>query len=195
MNADMDVILEGMNRIANLIEYMRQAAQVSSEEMESVNLYETLVNALILSHNRAKQIVRITLNGVVFGLDLPKNGEVITCKVQRQRMEQVWIILLSNAFDELAKIDSFEKRALHVRIWEDSSGVWVRFSDNAGGIHPEILPRIFEPFVSTKASSGIGIGLNIAQKIIGDQGGKISAFNENNGAVFEIFLPKGEKDG
>jgi PAS domain S-box-containing protein len=196
MKADMEVILEGLNRIANIIESMRQAAQVSSEEAEEINLYETLVNALILSHNRAKQIVKIYLNDIVFDLDLPKDGEVIKHKAQRQRIEQVWIILLSNAFDVLEKIEPFEKRALHVKIWEDSTGVLVRFSDNGGGIHPDILSRIFEPFMSTKTSSGIGIGLNIAQKIVEDQGGKISAFNDSSGAVFEIFLPKkGDNNG
>jgi PAS domain S-box-containing protein len=195
MKADMDIIIEGLNRIANIIESMRQASQVSKEGKEEVNLYETLVDALILSHNRGKQIVQITLNGAIFDLDFPKDSEVIKVKAQKQRIEQVWIILLSNAFDALMKIESFEERALHVKVWEDSKGAWVSFKDNAGGINSEIISKIFEPFVSTKTSSGIGIGLNIAQKIIQAQGGEIRAWNDEDGAVFEIFLPKGEENG
>jgi C4-dicarboxylate-specific signal transduction histidine kinase len=191
----MDIIIEGLNRIANIIESMRQASQVSKEGKEEVNLYETLVDALILSHNRGKQIVQITLNGAIFDLDFPKDSEVIKVKAQKQRIEQVWIILLSNAFDALMKIESFEERALHVKVWEDSKGAWVSFKDNAGGINSEIISKIFEPFVSTKTSSGIGIGLNIAQKIIQAQGGEIRAWNDEDGAVFEIFLPKGEENG
>ena len=65
----------------------------------------------------------------------------------------------------------------------------VRISDNAGGIDASVLPRIFEPFESTKESSGIGIGLNIAHSIVTQNGGNIDAYNENGGAVIEVTFP------
>ncbi|MBD3840409.1 MAG: hypothetical protein IE909_00745 [Campylobacterales bacterium] len=43
---------------------------------------------------------------------------------------------------------------------------------------------------STKESSGVGVGLRIAKKIIDEQNAKIEAYNQNNGAVFKIQLPK-----
>ena len=53
------------------------------------------------------------------------------------------------------------------------------------------MPYIFEPFKGTKESSGMGIGLSIAKKIIQDQGDcKIEAYNEDNGAVFKVTLKK-----
>ena len=104
-------------------------------------------------------------------------------------MEQVFVIILNNALDELVKIESFEKRSLHVKILQENERVFVRFCDNAGGIDAAILPRIFEPFESTKMSSGIGIGLNIAQQIVLQNEGKILAFNEDAGAVFGVSLP------
>jgi PAS domain S-box-containing protein len=187
---NLKVILEGLNRIGNIIESMREVSQANKESKENVNLFETIVNALIVSSNRSKHISKIYLNGALFNLDFPKNKELFTCKAQRQRIEQVWIILISNALDELVKIEPFEKRFLDIKIWEEKDGIFVRFSDNAGGIDPKILPKIFEPFVSAKKSSGIGIGLNIARNIIQDHKGKIRAFNSDVGAVFEIFLPK-----
>jgi C4-dicarboxylate-specific signal transduction histidine kinase len=187
---NLKVILEGLNRIGNIIESMREVSQANKESKENVNLFETIVNALIVSSNRSKHISKIYLNGALFNLDFPKNKELFTCKAQRQRIEQVWIILISNALDELVKIEPFEKRFLDIKIWEEKDGIFVRFSDNAGGIDPKILPKIFEPFVSAKKSSGIGIGLNIARNIIQEHKGKIRAFNSDVGAAFEIFLPK-----
>ncbi|MBP6497775.1 MAG: response regulator [Campylobacteraceae bacterium] len=67
--------------------------------------------------------------------------------------------------------------------------VLISFWDNAGGIDTKILPRIFEPFESTKESSGIGIGLNIAHGIVSQNGGKIEAYNYQGGALFEVRFP------
>jgi C4-dicarboxylate-specific signal transduction histidine kinase len=189
MENDTTVILEGLNCIANIIESMREASQRSSEAPEEVNLYATLVNALILSHNRAKQIVKIYCNGREFDLDARRDEEVFTCKVQKQRMEQVWVNIISNALDELVKIEVFEDRQLNVTMEAKEGKVIVLFKDNAGGIDEAMLPYIFDPFVSTKESSGVGIGLNITQRIIKEQEGEIRAYNEEGGAVFEVILP------
>lgn len=189
MQKDTEVILEGLERIANIIESMREASQKSNEEPESVNLFATLMHALILSHNRAKQVVRIEVNGEPFHLDMRKDDHVFTCKVQRQRIEQVWIIIISNALDELIKIEEFEKRQLCIRMFEKENQIVTVFKDNGGGIALEILDTLFDPFVSTKVSSGMGIGLNIAQRIVREQGGEIVAYNQGGGAVFEVRLP------
>lgn len=51
--------------------------------------------------------------------------------VQKQRIEQVWVIL-NNALDELIKIEAFEKRYLSVKIFREDEAIVVRFKDNAG---------------------------------------------------------------
>lgn len=194
MEKDISIILEGIERIANIIESMRQSSQKSTEEPEYVNIYETLINALKLCFSRIKQIAKVSLNDLVFNLDLPKDGEIHMTKGRRQRLEQVWIVVISNALDELVKIEDFEKRGLQIRIWEDERNINVSFEDNAGGIHPDILPQIFDPFVSLKDSFGIGVGLNIAQRIIKNHNGEIYASNTNEGALFKICLPKESGD-
>ena len=60
--------------------------------------------------------------------------------------------------------------------------------DSGPGIPAEILPRLFEPFV-TGRQQGTGLGLSIVQRIIHAHGGEISVKN-NPGAVFEIVLPR-----
>ncbi len=191
---DTKTIQEGLERIESIIETMREASQKSREQKERVNVYESVISALILSYNRSKQVVTITINKVPFSLTTSKQAYHFTCNLQKQRIEQVWIIILNNALDELVKIDSFEKRALNIDVFEEKEHVIVRFHDNAGGIDSKILPRIFEPFESTKESSGIGIGLNIAQQIVLQNGGEIVAFNEHNGAVFEVRFPLSKEE-
>ena len=196
MLRDGKVIQEGLERIERIIQTMREASQKSSEKQEKVNVYETVISALILSHNRAKQIVQVLIDGKVFHMGLSAKDRELFCTVQKQRVEQVWIIILNNALDELIKLEHFNERALHVNLTQNEETILVRISDNAGGIDASVLPRIFEPFESTKESSGIGIGLNIAHSIVTQNGGTIHAYNENDGAVIEVTFPLyKEEDG
>ncbi len=68
------------------------------------------------------------------------------------------------------------------------SKVLVRVEDNGPGVPPEMLPKIFDPYFSTK-SSGTGLGLAIARKAIEEHGGTIHAENLNPGFSIQIELP------
>ncbi len=81
---------------------------------------------------------------------------------------------------------------MNIFLREENDEIVISFEDNAGGIKTEILSTLFEPFISSKTHSGMGVGLNISKKIIEHQNGKITAFNKNNGAVFEVRLKKCE---
>lgn len=190
MQKDSIKINDGLKRIANIIDSMREMSQKSKEEKEIVNIYHTLVTSLTMAHNRAKQITKMTLNSVEFDMDCEKDSQFFNSYIQRQRVEQVWVIIINNALDELTRIDRYEQRSLDITIeFSDlKDEIIVKFKDNAGGISDEIMDKIFEPFSSTKDYGGIGIGLNVAKRIIDEQDGKILAYNEGLGAVFEIRL-------
>jgi C4-dicarboxylate-specific signal transduction histidine kinase len=146
-----------------------------------------------MTYNRSKQISRIYLNQKLFDIDdINKNELQFMCEVQKQRVEQVWIVIINNALDELAHCEDYEKRVLNIFLREENDEIVISFEDNAGGIKTEILSTLFEPFISSKTHSGMGVGLNISKKIIEHQNGKITAFNKNNGAVFEVRLKKCE---
>jgi len=132
----------------------------------------------------------IYINDTLFNLDINENYETFKSNIIKEKIEQVWIIILNNACDEFAKSQKeFNDRRLDIFITQDSDNISIKFKDNAGyGIPDTILPNIFEPFASTKIDSGMGIGLNIAKQIIEEHNGTIEAYNENQIAVFEIKL-------
>ena len=183
-------IIDGVNRVANIVDAMREVSQISNETKAVENIYNTLLTALTVSHNASVTRSKIYLNGELFNLGMEKDKLSFLSYIQKQRVEQVWIVIINNALDELIKIDDYEQRVLEIKIDETKDMVRVLFKDNAGGIKENMLEKIFDPFVSTKESGGIGVGLNIAKKIIDEQAGKIMAYNEDDGAVFEVLLPK-----
>ncbi|MDD2698952.1 MAG: PAS domain S-box protein [Arcobacteraceae bacterium] len=185
-------IFDGIRRISNIIEAMRELASTTKDDVKvETNVYSSLMTALTMVHNKSKQIAKIYINGTLFDINMD-NSICCDCKVfvHKQRIEQVWIVIINNAIDELIKIEDYENRKLSIMIEDIEDKVMVYFKDNAGGIDEKILLNLFDPFISTKESGGMGLGLNIAKKIIDSNNGKIEAYNENNGAVFKVTLSK-----
>ncbi|XOB62827.1 PAS domain S-box protein [Campylobacterota bacterium DY0563] len=184
-------ISDAITRISVIVESMREMSQTSSEVKEKTNVFSSLITSLTMAYNVSKQISKIFLNDKEFKLTNIKKDEMeFFAKIQKQRLEQVWVIIVNNALDELKKIESYEDRRLDIKIYEEEDFIIIKFIDNAGGIKKEVLPKIFEPFISSKEHSGIGIGLNIAKKIVDEQEGIMEAYNQDAGAVFEIKLQK-----
>ena len=65
----------------------------------------------------------------------------------------------------------------------------IQVKDDGGGMHADIIPKLFIPFFTTK-SKGTGLGLSIVHRIIQSHNGTIRATNEEKGACFTITLPK-----
>lgn len=185
---DITIIKEGFQRIENIIFSMKEIIGSDTKIRKQTNIFNTLLVALNIAYNKSKHITNIYINDIEY-LKLEKDSFNFFTSLNPAKIEQLWIIIINNALDELVKIDSYEKRKLNIYINQDDENIIIKFKDNAGGIKKEILNKIFEPFKSTKNSSGMGIGLSIAKKIITSHDGEIKAYNENNGAVFEVKVP------
>jgi len=104
------------------------------------------------------------------------------------RLSQVISNLLNNA----AK---YTERAGHVAITAERSGnvVVLRVRDSGIGIAPEMLPRIFEPFVQEsqaldRSRGGLGLGLSIVRSLVALHGGSVSAYSEGLGSGTEVII-------
>jgi signal transduction histidine kinase len=100
--------------------------------------------------------------------------------------------ILKNAQDTLMKIEDDREKTITIKIQDSGKYVLISIKDNADGISEDILPKIFDPYFTTKhQSQGTGLGLYTTRNDIEQQlNGKIKVNNSTNGAEFIIVLPK-----
>lgn len=185
---DFGKVDEGIARIEAIIDTMREVSQSTQESKYAANIYETLIIASTIINNKAKQISRVFINNELFSIGMQKDKYTYTSFIQKQRVEQLWIILLNNALDALDNGLDYEDRRIDIFIENIDAKIKVTIKDNGGGIKEEILEHIFDPFIGTKKHGGLGIGLNVAKKIVDDQDGDINIYNDDNGAVIEVLF-------
>jgi two-component system sensor kinase FixL len=122
---------------------------------------------------------------IVFQLaaDLP------SIALDRTQIQQVVVNLVRNAVDILHDAD---RRVITISSALAEEGAQeVAVIDTGPGIAAEVLPRLFQPFVSTKAA-GMGIGLSVCRSIVEAHGGRLRAEpNPEGGAIFRFTLPAG----
>ena len=108
-------------------------------------------------------------------------------RADANRLEQVLVNLVVNALDAMHETTV---RRLEVSVCEHAGRVSIAVRDTGPGIAAELLPRIFEPFVTTKEpGAGLGLGLAISAGIIREFGGSLNAANRpQGGAEFTIEL-------
>jgi signal transduction histidine kinase len=107
----------------------------------------------------------------------------------RVQIQQVVLNLIINACDAMVEVPE-ERRQLTLttrRIGDDDE-IEFRVCDSGCGIDEELLARIFEPFVTSKAG-GLGLGLSISKSIVEAHGGRMWAENIFPGAAFHVVLP------
>lgn len=114
------------------------------------------------------------------------------------QLEQALVALFVNAVEAMSGAGSGRDDAeLSVRAEGDLRSVRIHVGDTGVGIHPEVLPHIFEPFYSTKhAESGVGLGLAVVYGIVQRHGGTIEVDSEPGcGTTFHLNLPRHPEPG
>ncbi len=107
-------------------------------------------------------------------------------------MEQVLHNLIRNAADALQDVDMVEK-SIRIETSLSENGAIIRVSDTGSGIEADTLPRLFEPFYTTK-TDGMGLGLALCASLIERIGGHIDGRNQTSGgATFSVTLPAVEQ--
>ncbi|MGH9678488.1 MAG: two-component system sensor histidine kinase NtrB, partial [Candidatus Acidiferrales bacterium] len=110
--------------------------------------------------------------------------------VDRQLCEQVFVNLITNAYQAMAGREGTLCLAIAPETSGGAPGVGVIVEDSGPGVPPEIREQIFNPFFTSK-KDGVGLGLSIVAKIVDDHGGTIRLENgAGAGARFHVFFPQ-----
>jgi signal transduction histidine kinase len=176
-------------RAADIVKRLRDGLEHRAAPAEAVDLAALLREAAHL-HQPELQAAGIVLHG--------PQGEVPPLQADRVALQQIVHNLMANAQQALQAPGAppAGRRELALSLRADAGMVQLMVADNGPGIAPELLPRLFHPFVSGR-EGGLGLGLSLCESLATAQGGRLEARNrspaEGGGAEFTLFLPQPER--
>ena len=176
LQESVEVARAEINRLDSIISQFLRAIRPTRPQLRPEN-----VNSIV------EEAVRF------FGLEIKDRDIVVEqelrsdlplLELDRDQMKQAFYNVIKNSFEAMKR-----RGILRIRTDMDESHVIVRFTDTGGGISPDNLSRVFEPYFTTK-TSGTGLGLLIVRRIIREHGGELSIeSSEGKGLTLTIRLP------
>lgn len=162
---------EGMQRIRDIVSELRTFAYPeSADHREAFRLSEALGTALrFTSHLR---------NGHQVEQHLSPDSVIVGSKTH---MSQVFVNLLSNSLHAIDAVHDKRPGRLCVESQRHGDALRIRVWDNGVGIDPTVLPRVFDPFFTTRqVGDGVGLGLSVCHTIVKNHGGTIRVESEKD---------------
>jgi signal transduction histidine kinase len=179
-------ILEASERAAKITGTILAQARNRSEGFEPTDLGALIEDTLVLLEREMNKY-RISVNVQI-------DPDVAPANVSGNQIQRVLLNLLINARQAMPEGGTL---LVHLQQSQEEDYVEVIIRDSGAGIPPETLPRIFEPFFSTKAGpdesgkGGTGLGLAACKEIIDQHNGKIKVQSSVGvGTAFTLRLPR-----
>lgn len=180
-----DDIMRATGAISKLVDHLRNFSRGMAESKETIDLGQTLADALFLTKSRVRRCRVTVSNGVA-------RGEHYTSGCANH-IEQVFANLITNACDAM---EGGKQRELTIAIspYTDKDGdFWLcEVTDTGPGIPNALQHDIFKSFFTTKEKGkGTGLGLSIVRGIVTDHRGRIELVSEEGaGTRFLVYLPQ-----
>ena len=173
-------------RASDVIRNVRSLVRPREMQMREVDLLELTADVLRLAGAESRR------RGVQLETDLAR--DLPSVPGDRVWLEQLLLNLIMNGMDAMSDLPVGERR-LTLRVTRDGgAAVEVSVSDAGHGIAADLLPRLFQSFVTTR-ENGMGFGLSISRSIVEAHGGRIWAENNSGpGATFRLKLPVLKED-
>ena len=170
-------IEQEVDRMAKLVANLLQFSRRSQPEVSTVDMREEIDRTLDLIHyHLRKQRISVAHE---FPAGLP------TIQADRQQLRQLLLNLFTNASDAMP-----EGGTLTIRM-SVADKLLVEIIDTGVGIAPDVLPKVVEPFFTTKPEGkGTGLGLPICRRIVAEQGGDLEIESvPGKGTTVRVALP------
>ena len=182
-------IVTNVERASGVIKHVRDFARQSEPVNSRVNINDPINDVFkVLGHQLKVHDVEV---------ELELDPDVPDIFAEHNRLEQVFINLVSNAIDAMdekgnrPEISDKEKR-LTIKSFAENGHVCIKVTDTGVGMSEEVKNKIFEPFYTTKkVGKGTGLGVSISYGIIQDYKGSIEIESEiGKGTTFTLTFPK-----
>ena len=168
-------MLDSTKRIFELIGAVKDYSWMDQAPIQEVDIPQSLDTTLTMLQSRLEKVKVVRR----FDANLPR------ISAYASELNQVWMALLENALDAM-----HDKGKITLSVQLSGEFVVVEIWDNGPGIPAEIQARIFEPFFTTKApGSGLGLGLDTAQRIVRQHRGYIHVQSKPGETCFQVRLP------
>lgn len=172
-------IEESISRISELVTAVKKFAYDEKTPTKEIDVHDSLQSTLtILGHKlRIKQI----------GVEKCFSASPSVIATRGSALSQVWTNLIDNAADA-----SPANAKIEIATWNEPEWLAVSITDHGEGIPPDVLPRIFEAFFTTKPQgAGTGLGLEIVHRIVTQKfAGQISVESAPGNTRFIVKLPR-----
>ena len=173
-------ILKTKEALTKDIEVFKQNF-VINESIQKVDLYNLLFGIVTMLETKN------TKNNITIKSDLQKIAPTETIP---GKLTDIIFGLITNSL-EAFKRKKIDDALLDISMHEVQNEILIQIIDNAGGIHPDIISRIFDPYFSTKNEPGKGLGLYMAKNIVENiLNGKLSIESKEDITVAIVSLPK-----
>ena len=168
-------MLDSTHRIFELIGAVKDYSWMDQAPIQEVGIPQSLDTTLTMLQSRLEKVKIVRR----FEANLPR------ISAYASELNQVWMALLENALDAM-----HNKGTLTLSVQLSGEFLVTEIWDNGPGIPEEIQARIFEPFFTTKApGSGLGLGLDTAQRIVRQHRGYIHVQSRPGETCFQVRLP------
>jgi PAS domain S-box-containing protein len=182
------VIEQEVERMATLVSNLLLFSRRSHRQVSTVDLCEELTNSLdfIQYHLRSHNIDIVTDCASV----LP------TIQADRQQLRQVFLNLITNSSDAMPQGGTLTVRSRVGTTAGGETAVVIEFSDTGIGVHTGDLPKLWEPFFTTKPEGkGTGLGLAICRRTVEEHRGTIELeTTHGKGTTVRITLPATDEE-
>ncbi len=168
------------DRMGRIVRQLKSFVRKEPPALRPCSVREALDHALLLLAPRCQAVqAQIAVDGFDGGLCVLADAT---------RLEQVLVNLLRNGLDAVQHQGVREVR-FGAQVQADGR-VLLRVADTGRGMAPEVQTHLFEPFYTTKAGEGLGLGLAVSRIIVEGMGGSLVAANlPEGGAEFTVGLP------
>ena len=176
LGESMEIIAQSSRRIAELLQAIKGYSHMDRATEHDADIHEGLENTLIILAHRLQNVE----------VQREYDRSLPAIRIFGNTINQVWTNIIDNAIDALDGTGRIVIRTL-----PDDDHIVVEIEDNGSGIPADALPRIFEPFFTSKPQGqGTGLGLDTVWRIVTkEHAGTITAVSEPGRTVFRVRLP------